>query len=139
MKKILISVIVVFGLGLVGGSVYVYSQSNTEEQAQESSQQQPEQTAPQITISEDGKTVSYDGAEGTTALVTLEGLTEVKTKDSSFGKFVTAINGVEADSKTEYWAFYVNGTPASVGAETYTAKANDKFEWRLEKLTVNGQ
>lgn len=137
MKKILISAMVVLGLGLAGGSAYLYYKPDTKKSDQNTSQQTAQKPAPTITISEDGKTVSYDGKEGESALTTLESLTSVKTKSSSFGKFVTTINGLEADSKKEYWSFYINDKVATEGAETYKAKLGDKFKWRLEQLISN--
>ena len=47
--------------------------------------------------------------------------------------YVTGINGREADTKKkEYWAFYVNGKPATVGAGSYILKQADKIEWKIE-------
>ena len=87
-----------------------------------------------FSISEDGKLLQYDGQPDETALATLKSQTEVKVKDTEFGEFVEAINGVAADSSKEYWAFYVNGKLASEGAGTYKAKEGDKLEWKLENL-----
>ena len=32
----------------------------------------------------------------------------------------------------EFWALYVNGKQAEVGAGTYIIKNNDTIEWRIE-------
>lgn len=99
--------------------------------------EQTEDTAPSandFTVSEDGKTVSYSGVTGEDALTTLQSHTEVVTETSDFGEFVTTINGVVADSSSEFWAFYVNGAQASVGADSYIATDGDTVEWKLESF-----
>jgi uncharacterized Zn-binding protein involved in type VI secretion len=133
MKKTLLAVVAVVVLAISGFAIYNATQNDTSsDQAQtEQTEQQP---AGDITFSEDGKTVTFKGQEGTTALATLESLTTVTTQDSDFGRFVTGINGVEADSTTQYWAFYVNGEMANEGAGTYEAGPDDTFEFRLEDL-----
>ena len=37
------------------------------------------------------------------------------------------------ESKKEYWAFYINGKMANVGAADYQTKEGDKIEWKIEK------
>ncbi|MGH7157578.1 MAG: DUF4430 domain-containing protein [Candidatus Saccharimonadales bacterium] len=130
MKKSTIAVIVLAVVAVLAAGVYGLNRPDTTSTNNPGSQQ----VMSAITFSEDGKTVTYTGEEGVTALATLESLTSVTVKDSSFGKFVTGINGVEADESKEYWSFYVNGAYASEGAGTYTAKSGDLFEWRLEAL-----
>ena len=47
--------------------------------------------------------------------------------------FVTSINDRLADdSKHEFWAFYVNGKQAEVGAGSYIVKQGDTIEWKIE-------
>lgn len=89
---------------------------------------------PKITISEDRKTVSYNGETGKTALEILQNGAEVTMESSSFGDFVTGINDVVSDSSKNYWSFYVNGAYASEGAGTYKTTDGEKIEWRLEDL-----
>lgn len=75
-------------------------------------------------------TFSYQGQDGVTALELLEEKTTI-TKTSS--GFVTAINGRQAeDSQQEFWAFYVNGRAAQVGANEYITSNSDKIEWKIE-------
>ena len=70
---------------------------------------------------------------GTTALQLLQQTGTVKTNGEGTNAFVTEINGHAADvGKHEFWAFYVNGTQAQVGAGTYILKAGDKVEWKIE-------
>lgn len=73
---------------------------------------------------------TYQGRDGVDALTLLEEQTEVKKAPSGF---VIAINGREADEgKKEFWAFYVNGEQAQVGAADYETKDTDQIEWRIE-------
>lgn len=86
-------------------------------------------SAEQTNIRENG--VSYRGVNGQTALAILKQNYKVTTKTySGMGEFVTAINGV-SPSDSQYWAFYVNGKLAEVGAGSYTTKTGDKIEWKL--------
>lgn len=112
------------------------NQVNQDQQSQVAEQNSQKQPASNVTISEDKKTVSYQGEEGKTALETLRQRTDVETKTESFGEFVTGINGLVADSAKEYWAFYVNGAYASEGAGTYIQKSGDVIEWKLEELSL---
>jgi hypothetical protein len=125
-KGILIGAMVAVLLGL---AVFA-NQSQSEPvsdpvSAEPSSEQQAE-------ISADGGQVAYKGVGGETALQTLRDLVEVEVESSEFGDYVTSIDGLGADSDSEYWAFYVNGEPAAVGAGSYQAVEGDEIEWRLE-------
>lgn len=55
--------------------------------------------------------------------------------DSSFGKFVTAVNGVVADSTSEFWELSVNGTPAAVGISDLVLAKGDVVDWKLVTFT----
>lgn len=79
----------------------------------------------------DGTIVNYQGQDGVTALEILKNGAEVISEDSSFGEFVTTINGVK-QTNTEFWLFYINDEPASVGAGDYVTNEGDEVEWRLE-------
>lgn len=76
--------------------------------------------------------VVYDGQDGRNALDLLKVFNRVETKDTSFGPQVVGINGLIPDEKTHYWAFYVNGSLAQVGADQYVTKNGDKIEWKVE-------
>ena len=79
-------------------------------------------------------TVSYQGEEGKTALELLRVNHQVETEEfSGLGEFVTAINGIKAGD-SHFWAFYVNGQQAQVGASQYETKNSDQIEWKLEKI-----
>lgn len=84
-----------------------------------------------LQISADGKQVIYPAIAGESALSTLKRLTNIRTKTEEFGQFVTAINGIEGNGETHFWAFFVNGKKSREGAGSYIAKPGDLFEWRL--------
>ncbi|MBP6962644.1 DUF4430 domain-containing protein [Candidatus Saccharibacteria bacterium] len=135
-KQMVTAVLAVIILGAGGFLLY---NNNKDETGQDTIKTvETTQTAveekPKITVSEDQKTVSYDGQTGKTALEILQKGTEVTMESSSFGDFVTGINDVVADSSKNYWSFYVNGTYASEGAGTYKTTDGEKIEWRLEEL-----
>ena len=84
----------------------------------------PEQTA----------SISYRGIEGRTALELLKTKYNVETQEfTGLGEFVTAIDGVASNS-SNFWAFYINGEQAQVGAGSYITKSTDLIEWRLEEI-----
>ncbi|WP_051591094.1 DUF4430 domain-containing protein [Bacillus sp. UNC438CL73TsuS30] len=56
---------------------------------------------------------------------------KVGLKDTDWGKMIVSIYGLKAEDPY-YWAFYVNGQMASVGAETYQLKAGDQISFQLE-------
>lgn len=78
----------------------------------------------------------YDGQEGVDALTLLKSLHQVETKDfgAGLGEFVQSINGIKPNAD-QFWAFYVNGKSATVGASSYVTKKGDKIEWRMEKIS----
>lgn len=54
------------------------------------------------------------------------GLTETK-----YGKMITSINGINAKG-TNYWAFYINGKMATIGADSYKLLPNDQISYQYE-------
>lgn len=71
--------------------------------------------------------------KGSTALQVLYSSHPIKSKGIGQNTFITAIDGREAQAdKREFWAFYVNGKQAEVGAGTYIVKNNDTIEWKIE-------
>ncbi len=79
--------------------------------------------------------IKYKGVEGKNALELLKASHRVDTKDyPGVGEFVTAIDGLETDSKTSFWAFYVNGKQSPVGASAYITKDSDELEWKVETI-----
>lgn len=132
-KKVIAAVVL---LALVGfGGFWMMNRSDDAEKSTDNTTQQTQETVkPAITLSEDGKTVSYEGVSGKTALEVLKEGIDVETQSSDFGDFVTSINGVKADAAKEYWSFYVNGAYANEGAGTYKTTDGEKIEWKLESL-----
>lgn len=129
-KRILLVAVLVLG---AFGLFTVTNNSNTPETDDQSSLETTQQQST-LSANEDGTVVTYDAVVGVTALETLRSLTEVQTQNSDFGEFVTGIGGVDADSNTQYWSFYLNGEYASEGAGTLVGSDGDTFEWRLEEL-----
>ncbi len=79
-------------------------------------------------------TKNYQIPQGKTALELLEKTSVIITNGKGKDAFVESITKVKADSlKKEYWAFYVNGQQATVGAGSYYLKPNDNIEWKIEK------
>ncbi|ACZ31006.1 hypothetical protein Xcel_1987 [Xylanimonas cellulosilytica DSM 15894] len=87
-----------------------------------------------LTVNADGTEVSYEGVAGKTALELLQQLDpQAFASGEGANAFVTAIGGREADSsKNEFWAFYVNGEQAQVGAGSYEMQDGDTITWKLE-------
>lgn len=88
-----------------------------------------------INIDSSGEFVAYDENAGITALDLLQQTSIVRLQGTGVAAFVVGINDRIADSKKkEYWALYVNGIPASVGAGSYRINEGDKIEWKIEKF-----
>ncbi len=84
----------------------------------------------QITQTEkQAQTITYKGKTGQDALTMLK--QQVNVEQDSSG-MVSVINGRKADpARHQYWAFYVNGKLASVGAADYKTKNEDVIEWKI--------
>ena len=127
----LIAVVVLVAAGFFGYQ-YIQDQSADNTTTQESNTS----STPTPTVTESTpEVVSYQGEEGKTALALLQENAEVEMSGEGEMAFVTSINGVEADSSHQFWAFYVNGEQAQVGAGSYTTKASDEIEWKLEEFS----
>ena len=74
--------------------------------------------------------VTYPCTEGGTALAALQAQYPVDTKDTSYGKQVMAINHVNPADQ-HYWAFYIDGTSATVGADAYQCQGTETIAWKL--------
>ncbi len=77
---------------------------------------------------------AYEGRDGATALdLLLEIDPDVTVKGSGEQAFVVGINGRVADEgKREFWALYVNGELATVGAGSLQTTSKDRIEWKLD-------
>ncbi len=138
-KGILLAILALALVGIIGFGAYSMNEENTAGNDDNVAVQEQEESEGQnaaeneIEFSQDGETVTYNGRDGQTALEVLRSLTTVETEDSDFGEFVVAINGVQADTDKEFWAFYVNGEQANEGAGTYESSDGDELQWRLEE------
>jgi LPXTG-motif cell wall-anchored protein len=63
---------------------------------------------------------------------------QLEFSESEYGKMITSINGVKMEG-TNYWAFYVNGQMASVGADSYSLKSNDQISFQYESWETPGE
>ena len=71
--------------------------------------------------------------KGITALQLLSINHKVTAKGEKENAFITTIDMREALTvNREFWAFYVNGKQATVGAGSYFVKNNDTIEWKIE-------
>lgn len=83
-----------------------------------------------------GVEFSYAGREGATALdLLLEADPSAAITGEGENAFVTAIDGVAADPASEFWALYVDGEPATVGAGSVQTKDGEEITWQLETFT----
>ncbi|MEV7961236.1 DUF4430 domain-containing protein [Oerskovia paurometabola] len=84
----------------------------------------------------DDSELSYEGVAGKTALELLLAADPSATVQGEGDMaFVTGIGGVAADPAGEFWALYVNGEMAQVGAGSLVTETGDEITWKLEKFT----
>lgn len=81
--------------------------------------------------SNNGKTVTYKGKNGVSALALLKKNCETVSSGTGASSFITTINGVKASKANEFWSYKVNKKLASVGAGSYTTKNSDTIVWEL--------
>ena len=111
-KYILAALILVFGLALI----------------REGYQNKPASSVEQT------NQITYQGQDGKNALEILKSNYQVATSTSAgLGEFVNEIDGVKP-GQNQYWAFYVNGSLASVGADSYVTRSGDNITWKLESF-----
>ncbi|AEG44548.1 DUF4430 domain-containing protein [Isoptericola variabilis] len=76
--------------------------------------------------------LTYAGQEGRTALeLLLEADPSATVEGEGEMAFVTGIGGVEA-GENEFWALYVDGEPAQVGAGSLVTEDGQEITWKLE-------
>jgi hypothetical protein len=86
-----------------------------------------------ISQSDNKKFDTIETQQGKTALDLLQKSHKTVTSGEGSNAFVTKIDDRKADTtKKEFWAFYVNGKQAQVGAGSYILQSNDKIEWKIE-------
>lgn len=126
MKKQILTytIVVLVAIGVIIGGFYGY-------QALTSKKSDSTVVANSCETSNNGRTVTYKGEDGTTALAILQKACQTESSGQGESSFITRINGVEANSSKEFWSFKVNGEMASVGAGSYTTKSSDTITWEL--------
>jgi len=84
--------------------------------------------------SADDVELTYEGVAGKTALELLVAADPTAVvQGEGENAFVTGIDGREAqDSAKEFWALYVNGEMAQVGAGSLVTETGDEITWKLE-------
>lgn len=118
--------ILVFLIVVIGYLVFGYFYKNT---ATPSNSPAPTSKDSTILFSD---YFSYPGHTGRSALQLLKEKAQVVEEDST--GMVSNINGRKANKDAhEYWAFYIDGKQAMIGASEYQTKNGEKIEWRIEK------
>jgi hypothetical protein len=65
------------------------------------------------------------------------GSDKIGLQDTQYGPMIISIDGTSAQGNS-YWAFYVNGQYASVGADSYKLQPTDQVTFKLESYTPTG-
>ncbi|WP_435736188.1 DUF4430 domain-containing protein [Cellulosimicrobium sp. PMB13] len=95
-----------------------------------------EPSAPADGSSAEAPEFSYEGEEGSMALdLLLAADPTAEVTGEGENAYVTAIDGITADPESEFWALYVNGEMATVGAGMLETKDGDEITWKLETFT----
>ncbi len=115
---VVILLLVLVGLGAASGKIAVKKPAAT-------TTTQTSTTKPQA--------ISYQGEDGKTVLELLQRNHRVETKDSSFGTFVTAVDGV-SQTDNSFWLYYVDGKAGEAAADKTTTQNNQTVEWRYESF-----
>ena len=125
-QKIIASVLAFLALvGIVATAIIINNQNTPDSD--------PVDTTPAVVCPVEDGVITYEGEPGKTAFDILDSLCEVITQTSDFGEFVTSIDNIAADA-TNYWAFFVNGDYATVGASSYQTQEGDIITWQLETI-----
>ena len=96
--------------------------------------QQPSFLFSQVKTTNSGKTISYGGKNGVTALELLSQKAKIKTNGTGKNAFVTSINGIAANPSNQYWELSVNGKTSMVGAGSVITKNSDTITWKLQSF-----
>jgi len=106
-------------IGIIGTGIYLFQSNKTTQTKQET---------PVVIVKKD---VTYKGKDGVSALALLEQNAKIVTSGTGEMAFVTTINGVTANPKSEYWQLNVDGKSATVGAGSYITKNGETITWKL--------
>ena len=138
---LILAAVILLGFLAIGGYLFLMNQAKAVSNSNPTSTAQVQQTS-QITVSVKNKDVvqNYDVQikDGDVLIDLLNKLAtsnqgfSFAVKDSTYGSFLTTVNGVEAlDAKREFWQFNINGSSATEGIGTYKVKSGDKIEFVL--------
>jgi hypothetical protein len=89
--------------------------------------------SPAADLAENITEFSYAGREGSTALELLQE-NDPSAEVSGEMAYVTAIQGRAAVENEEFWALYVDGEMAQVGAGALDTEDGQQVQWKLEKI-----
>lgn len=76
--------------------------------------------------------IRFTAEPGKSILEQLEHKAAIETKNSAYGVYVDAINGKRGGEEGKYWAFYIDGEMAQIGADTYITEGGELIEWKFE-------
>lgn len=144
MKRLSLLVLPLLALIFLGAGCFTTTVNVAVDNANQNAntnQQAPENFSVPVTITSgqsDPVQLEVIIQNGSTALDVLKKAGEdqnlaIETKTYDFGDLVQGIGGVKADEK-HFWSFYVNDTPASVGAGEYKPQSGDRIEFRFEAM-----
>ncbi len=77
--------------------------------------------------------VEYSCQTGLTPFKILSERYKIEYEKQDLGPLVISINEQKPNGN-EYWAFYIDGKMAPVGADNYQCQRDEKIEWKLEKF-----
>ncbi|HKX24500.1 MAG TPA: DUF4430 domain-containing protein [Candidatus Saccharimonadales bacterium] len=118
---------------LVTAAIAIFATVSINNKPKDSASDQPaQQSSSQQQTAERSDLVSYKGVNGKNALELLKEVAQVETKDSSYGVYVDAINGIKGGTDGKYWTFYVNGAMSNTGADAYQTKDGEVVEWKFQ-------
>lgn len=118
---------------LVTLAIAIFAVVSLNNKPKDSASDQPaQQSSSQQQVAEQSDVISYKGVTDKTALELLKEIAHVETKDSSYGVYVDAINGIKGGTDGKYWTFYVNGSMATSGADAYQTKDGEVIEWKFQ-------
>ncbi len=75
-------------------------------------------------------TFAFVAAESVSVLNQTRARYPVEFDSTSMGAFVKSINGIE-NTRTAYWLYFVNSSPAKVSADAFVPQIGDTISWRL--------
>ncbi len=86
-----------------------------------------------VTVDDKKRQATIHVKKGSTALQLLSISHKIIEKGEKENAYITEIDGrLASETNKEFWAFYVNGKQAQVGAGSYLIKNNDTIEWKIE-------